>query len=264
MTFPLSKLRGTRPYVDIPANQTFVNVVLHPVDDALLEPTEIARFTIVANAAYDLGNPSLDFVIADNDSAMINFQSAAAMTPAGTLPDVGLAFGDRGGGLSYGWNADNTANARLRTNPRVHDLRYNTFNHLQKNGANRTWEIAVPNGLYEVTVAAGDPDSYASVYKLNLEKTLAVSGTPSGTTFGFRRTIRVRVADGRLTLSNAAGSSNNKVAWIEIKAAAPGTVPGEVTGKVAVRLAPIIVPGDITNPGGGIVKTSRVFSQINI
>jgi hypothetical protein len=127
--------------------------------------------------------------------------------------------------------------------------------------------MAVANGLYEVTVAAGDPDSYASVYKLNLEKTLAVSGTPSGATFGFKRTIRVQVSDGRLTLSNATGASNNKVDWIEIKAAAPGTVAGEVTGKIAVRLTPIVLPGDPGGGGvvgGGVVKTARVFSLIQI
>jgi uncharacterized delta-60 repeat protein len=267
MTLPLSKLIRTKPFVDIPANQSFVNVVLHPIDDAALEPTETAKFTVLPDAAYDLGNPSIQFVIADNDSLMVNFQTAAATTPAGAVADVGLAFGNRGGGLSYGWDADNTVNARLRTNPRVADKRYNTFNHLQKNGANRIWEIGVPNGLYEVTVAAGDPDSFASVYKLNLEKTLAVSGTPSGATFGFRRTIRVKVSDGRLSLTNAAGASNNKVAWIEIKAAAPGTAAGEVTGKISVRLTPLVIPGDPTGGGiigGGVVKTSRIFSVINI
>src|SRR5204863_3129994 len=50
-------------------------------------------------------------------------------------------------------------------------------------------------------------------------------GTPTSTVGWFDGTKTVTVADGRLTLSNAAGSSNNKVAFIEITSAHPAPPP---------------------------------------
>src|SRR5687768_13184899 len=82
----------------------------------------------------------------------VNFQPATAIVPAGYIADGGLAFGDRGNGFSYGWDAANTAGARERN--KLADQRYDTINHTQAYGT-RTWEIAVPNGLYAVKIAAG-------------------------------------------------------------------------------------------------------------
>ena len=46
--------------------------------------------------------------------ADINFQPAASAVPAGYDVDSGAIFGDRGNGLSYGWNFDDSANTRDR------------------------------------------------------------------------------------------------------------------------------------------------------
>jgi hypothetical protein len=228
-------------YVDIPANQTSADVVIKAVDDARLEPTETATFSLVGGAGYVVAQPSFIAIsIADNDEVKINFQPASSAVPAGFLPDTGLTFAARGNGLSYGWDADNTANARRRNDARSPDASYDTFNHMQKNGANRRWEFALPNGLYQVTLAAGDPDATDSVYRMNLENTLALSGTPAGGVHWFKRTVNVRVTDGRLTLGNAAGAVNNKIDWIDIKAAPPGAVEGPVTDNLPVGLLPIV------------------------
>jgi hypothetical protein len=115
-------------------------------------------------------------------------------------------------------------------------LIYDTFNHMQKPGGGSKWEIAVPNGMYQVKLAAGDPEQIDSVHSMNLENVPALQGTPAGNVRWFERTVNVLVSDGRLTLSNGAGASNNKVAFIEIRAAAPGAQAGPVTANVPVRL----------------------------
>src|SRR5262249_38623416 len=139
---------------------------------------------------------SRTLTIADNDSLHVNFQKASNTLPTGYVGDFGDAFGDRGNGLSYGWNGDNTANARIPRSAGSPDFRYDTFNHMQKNGANRQWEISLPNGTYEVRLVAGDPNGTDSVYKMNLEGSRALTGTPSGDTHWFRSTSIVNVTDG--------------------------------------------------------------------
>jgi uncharacterized delta-60 repeat protein len=61
------------PFVEIPANQTFVVVTLTPRDDSIVEGTETATFSIRANPAYELGTPAGTTInIADNDGLTIN------------------------------------------------------------------------------------------------------------------------------------------------------------------------------------------------
>jgi hypothetical protein len=86
---------------------------------------------------------------------------------------------------------------------------------MQRNGT-FTWELAVPNGTYSVKVVAGDPSYFDSVYKINAEAVTIVNGTPSSGTRWFEGTASVTVSDGRLTLSNASGSSNNKLCFVEV------------------------------------------------
>jgi RHS repeat-associated protein len=155
----------------------------------------------------------------------LNFQPAAAAVPDGYLADSGAVFGARGNGYSYGWNADNTANTRDRNAASAPDQRYDTLNHMQRNGT-FTWEVAVPNGVYTVRLVAGDPSYYDSVYRIDVEGVRAVDGTPTSTTRWLEGTVVVTVSDGRLTVSNAAGASNNKLSFIEIDAGgAPTATP---------------------------------------
>ncbi|MGQ0600156.1 MAG: apiosidase-like domain-containing protein [Anaerolineales bacterium] len=145
----------------------------------------------------------------------INFQTAGSITPLGYLPDAGQSFGDRGNGHSYGWNADNTANARDREYPSSPDQRYDTLNHMQLGGA-FTWELAVPSGSYSVRVVAGDPGYYDTVYRIAVEGRLAVDGTSTASSRWLEGTVQVTVTDGRLTVSNGGGATFNKIAFIEI------------------------------------------------
>ena len=147
----------------------------------------------------------------------INFQPASAPVPAGYLPDGGLVYGARGNGQTYGWNADNTGQAKDRNSSRSPDQAYDTLTHMQRPAnPNASWEIALPNGTYELRVVSGDASYYDSVYRIAAEGVVVVNGTPSSGARWVEGTATVTVADGRLTLTNAAGSSNNKVCFIEI------------------------------------------------
>lgn len=149
-------------------------------------------------------------------AANIDFQPAQVATDTGYLPDSGRVFGARGNGMSYGWNIDISDTARDRNDPAASYQRYDTLLHMQKPGKNATWQIAVPNGWYDVFVMCGDPSYWNSTYRLNVEGVLAVNqGTSSGNLWG-HNTVRVLVQDGRLTVSNATGAVNNKICFIEI------------------------------------------------
>src|SRR5262249_59415817 len=108
---------------------------------------------------------------------------------AGYVKDIGLAFGDRGNGFSYGWNIDNTANARDRDAANSPDERYDSLNHLQKpSNPNAFWELAVPSGTYTVRLVAGDPRHIDTLYRLLAEGGPAVNGPAARTTRWVRGT----------------------------------------------------------------------------
>ncbi len=224
-------------FIDIPAGQTYVVATINPIDDSALEPVEKAQFNLRADPSYVLDTRTAETItLADNETVRINFQGASNVVVPGYNPDLGLTFADWGNGLTYGWDKDNTANARVRRNGSSPDFRYDTLNHMHKELGARVWEMSVPNGLYTVRIVAGDPSNTDSVYKMNLESSLALSGTPSGDTRWFRSTVNVQVNDGRLTLSNADGSVNNKIAFIDIKAAPNGAQAGAIAANLPVRL----------------------------
>ncbi len=147
----------------------------------------------------------------------VNFQPGNAPVPAGYHVDSGAVYGNQGNGYTYGWNADNTITSRDRNAANSPDQRYDTLLHLQKpTNPNASWEVAVPNGTYSVRVLSGDPSYADSVYKLNVEGVLTVNGTPTNATHWLEGTKTVTVSDGKLTISNAAGSTNNKISFVEI------------------------------------------------
>jgi glucose/arabinose dehydrogenase len=150
-------------------------------------------------------------------SIHVNFQPAAASVPAGYLADQGAVYGSRGNGQTYGWNADNSAQARDRNNASSPDQRYDTFNHFQKAAVpDGVWELALPNGQYVVHIVSGDADYFDSVFRTTAEGVLVVSGTPTSTSRWVEGTATVTVTDGRLTIRSGAGASNNKICFIDV------------------------------------------------
>ena len=147
----------------------------------------------------------------------INFQPSSAPVPAGYLADGGLVFANRGGGQSYGWNADNTTQTRDRNAANSPDQRYDTLTHLQKPAnPDAVWEIAVPNGTYVVRVVSGDAPNFDSVFRISRR------GRAHGERHADERHTMGRghvdrdgdgwPADG----AQRAGASNNKLCFVEI------------------------------------------------
>lgn len=169
--------------------------------------------------------------------AHVNFQRAADPDP-GTFDgkhyeaDGGLAFGDREGGYSYGWDVDNTPHAYNRDHGGSLDERHDTLNHMQEPGAGSTWEIALPNGIYQVHLVAGDPAAFDSVFKINVEGSLTVDGVPSAGVNWLEGTATATVTDGRLTVSNASGATNNKLCFIDI-------LPGKQVSILSLTRSPV-------------------------
>ena len=154
-------------------------------------------------------------------AAHINFQLAGAAF-TGYASDTGATFGPRDSGLQFGWSGDNTANARRRGDASSPDPRYDTLLHMQKPSLpDARWDLAVPNGTYRVHLVSGDPQNIDSVYRINAEAALVLQGTPTSSVRWFDGSATVAVSDGKLTLSNAAGSANNKVCFVDVTLVTP-------------------------------------------
>ena len=167
----------------------------------------------------------------------INMQPAGAPVPAGYLADTGAGFGNRGNGYSYGWDSDVSSAARDRNH--ADDQRFDTLIHTQLNGANHSWEIALANGAYSVHLVAGDMDYVDSVYRFNVEGVTVLSGTPNSGARWIAGDATVNVTDGRLTITNASGSSNNKLCYIDISSSGSTTTPPPVqSGSTPFRGSP--------------------------
>ena len=193
----------------------------------------------------------------------VNFQTATTVTPAGYLPDVGSAYGDRGNTFSYGWwNSPNATTAGVpATNPAVRernnalspDKRFDTFDHFHNAGSgslpgNNWWEIAVPNGTYQVRIVSGDAtaiDSFFSLFaEANRDPTTgqplndgsgvsliqqSVAGTTGLAMWVDSGFVTVVVTDGNLTISEGPNASNSKIDFIDIDTTNVSLVPADPT-----------------------------------
>ena len=162
----------------------------------------------------------------------VNFQDSSTSTPVGYLADTGEAFGDRGDGQSFGWSAPNyeTRERGVRS-----DKVYDTLNHMQKNGVNKSWEITLPNGEYEVRLVMGDPSYSDQINTVSVEGVLAAD-TDGQDNFDEHNLV-VTVNDGRLTISPTQGSSNAKLTFVEITpvGGSAGRSAGGVTEEASAR-----------------------------
>lgn len=206
-------------------------------------------------------------------AAHINYQPANTPIPAGYFADTGAVYGLRANGLTYGWNASNSSNARDRNT--ASDQRYDTLNHMQKpNLPNAKWEIAVPNGDYIVHIVCGDPTAADSIFRINAESKLVVSGTPTSANRWVEGTQTVTVSDGRLTISNGAGASNNKIDFIDIASTDPNPTPGpnpnltwhKVKDAPSIRAegARAVVNGKLYIVGGFLGTSLKVTTELDV
>jgi hypothetical protein len=129
--------------------------------------------------------------------------------PAGYLWCDGSQYSYRDNGYFYGFLEENKR-TRFRNviygAERPDSVLYQAFNHLQNNNTYNIWELAVPNGWYEVMLVCGDPDFGDFISTVNIEGTTVLDPTPvktftdgGGAVFDTLVSV-VKVTDGHLTL----------------------------------------------------------------
>jgi hypothetical protein len=184
-------------------------------------------------------------------SIAVNFQTSSTSTPSGYLPDTGATYANRGNGYSYGWNADNSANTANDSAIIMIDTPHKTYAKMQPSGVNRTWEIGLPSGTYQVKVVAGDYGNTSSVYDVRVEGQQGPSGTANAYSHWFEKTVVTSVTDGKLTISNGSGASDQRIAFIQIddvpSLSTPTTAPANLVARAASNTAVDLVWDDTTS-----------------
>ena len=204
---------------------------------ATIQPTNAGDVSVrlPPNAALDSttqGSSASNTLIVAYDppaalTAKINFQNAGAPSPNGYSADNGAVFAERDG-LSFGWNIDHGTQGRDRN--AVTDQRQDTFIRMQS-GAK--WEIAVPNGEYDLRVSVGDATA-ASINTLNVEGTPVWKALACAAGIFQGQSLRVMVADGRLTLDNG-HASERATALNYIDIASVSSVPTAIPNGLAAE-----------------------------
>ncbi|HVT26522.1 MAG TPA: hypothetical protein VHE81_00755, partial [Lacipirellulaceae bacterium] len=194
------------------------------------------------------------------DTYLVNFQATDVPVPTRYLPDVGQVFGDRGGGLFYGWSVDHTDVSRDRGIQA--DQRLDTLIHFHQNAL---WEFALPNGLYSVTVSIGDP-GFDSTYTVNVEGVNYWNGVALTANNFITATHQVTVSDGRLTLDQGAAIDKaTRINYVQIVGlpSGPNAIPATPTITQPIVGGSPLNPSDVhmeavgySDPDGNLHKSS--------
>ncbi len=186
------------------------------------------------------------------DTYLVNFQFDEATPVTRYLRDSGAVFGDRGGGFSYGWSSDHSDVSRERS--ATPDQRLDTLIHFH---AGATWEFALANGLYEVTIAVGDPANNDGVHTINAEGVNFWNAVPDGNA-AMVKTLQVTINDGRLTLD--AGGAPEKATRINyLHIVGLPSVPN--AGPQAPTITEPVADGQIVNPADVHMESVGYFDS---
>ncbi|OOB92252.1 hypothetical protein B0T42_01120 [Rathayibacter sp. VKM Ac-2630] len=221
-------------------------------------------------------------------SVKVRFATATSTPPTGYLADWGQPYGARtsagqGSGRSYGWVRDGTStafdltkNGRLRTGTPTTDTRLTGLMHMDWRGGTSgttgagSWEMAVPNGLYSVTISVGDAGNYFdSVNQVSIENQNAVARIVPSDEDRFRTAARtVQVSDGRLTLSPR-GGTNTKINFVEVASVPASPARPQVASVTPVNLATgatrdISVTAGLAVTAGGIATSTLTRETVRL
>jgi len=151
----------------------------------------------------------------------ISFQPASFPLQSGYKGDFGQTFAARGNGYSYGWNTDHTGRtfsySALPGYETVWGAAWSLIRMLS--GSSTTWEIALANGTYDVTILAAGYQCQGQLQQIAAEGVLVVNGTAGwdyDTYVGGTQTVTV--SDGRLTITNGPTAALNCIDDIQISA----------------------------------------------
>ena len=150
-------------------------------------------------------------LLLSGETFLVNFQLGGAAEPTRYAPDTGEVYGDRGNGLFYGWSSDHTDVSRDRGINA--DQRLDTLIHFHQG---QTWELALSDGLYEVTASIGDAQ-HTSTHTLNVEGTNYWNAVLLSPDNFLTQSQTVSVSDGRLTLDQgAAGEKATRIDYVQV------------------------------------------------
>ena len=151
----------------------------------------------------------------------ISFQPANFPMQSGYKGDFGQVFGARGNGYSYGWNIDHTsrtfAYSPLPGYEYIWGAQWSLIRMIP--GSSTSWEIALPNGTYNVSILAAGYQCQGQLQQIAAEGVLVVNGTAGwdyDTYVGGTQTVTVN--DGRLTVTNGPSAALNCIDLIQISA----------------------------------------------
>lgn len=165
-------------------------------------------FALIIQLIFPWGN--IVTASASLPSVKIDFLTKGAGETNGYLPDYGDLYGKRNG-FSYGWSTDQTVTTVVYSTYGRAPLE-NSYIRLQPDSI---WEIELPNGSYDLTVAVGDMDQ-DSLNVLNAEGIALLDGVdvPAGGSYLANKIISV--ADGKLSLSIDDVSATTSLQYLEI------------------------------------------------
>ena len=150
--------------------------------------------------------------LAASKEIKINFQLEGYPVPEGYLPDYGYMFGDRGNGYIYGWDNDTTGTAHDRAGTHS-DQRYDTNIEMQ-DPVNRTWEIELPNGFYDIFLVCGDAYYNDHISTMDVEGNILED--PDGRSNFDEYNLTALVRDGRLTIKPGPGAVKSSLTFVHI------------------------------------------------
>ncbi len=201
------------PYATGIATTTYTDLNVSP------GTTYFYKLAALNGAALSTLTPEVSATVPAQAAAIrINFSNNQLHVPAGFVNDIGEVYGPKASGLTFGWTKNNKANSRDRNSSRSPDEQRDSFIQLVRTKhLNPSWSIAVPNGIYQVHLVAGDPlQSTTKAYRVNLNGQTALKGKVTKSTRWLGNTVMVHVTNGKLTMTNANGSNNIKIDFIEI------------------------------------------------
>lgn len=252
-------------------NGRFISLIAKIVCMAMLL-TLVPSFRL-HSASANTQIPSLD----------IRFQSPVLPVAKGTLPDYGEVYGDRNG-YTYGWSFDHTASLVTSVAESVYapsgissvkegtdsldstSVAGSVYSLVPQASipvlANGIWEVALPNGTYQVSVSVGSA-VYETDNTLYLENTALWEHKVllAGEQDSVQKKISIK--DGKLTLRGNESSSPTYLNRITIDPVLPQTVNMDLPyiGLPAIQNK---VPGDKVIISGNQSNAHQVLSSIKV
>lgn len=215
-----------------------------PYTDYELDSTSSVPAIVMAEAG-----PGGYLNTATDPVIFINFRPTSGESVNGYLADYGYTYGNRGGGLYYGWNTNNTGNAYWRetlstkdeSSIVVVDADYRRNAIITTADGTRYWEIGLDNGLYYVHFMCGDPGDPRYYYPANnvyRNNSMNIEGTivtdPDGALLWDydEYYVVVNVTDGKLTISQAPDGNDSAVCFIDIHPAKEPENPSDTVNRL--------------------------------